>query len=173
MNYGVSRYDDDEDDIAVHAPAAAAAAHEPGTVESIPRDLSKTLTQFDPETQLNPTYTVILFGPRRSGKTVMMKYFLKCLRNKLDVVVAFVPTSDTAKEFQKHMPKCFVHPKCDLTAFQNIISAQHDVKEIVEHSGERLREGETPRFKLRNIGLVMDDCMFDKNYFWLYGYTSL
>ena len=134
MNYGAPQYDD-ADDVAVHAPASSAPAAtttaEAGgatAAASITRDLSKTLTQFDPETQLNPTYTVILFGPRRSGKTVMMKYFLKCLRNKLDVVVAFVPTSDTAKEFQKHMPKCFVHPKFDLVAFQNIIRAQHDVK---------------------------------------------
>lgn len=122
------------------------------------------LHEYDPVTQLDPAYTVLLFGPRGSGKTVMMKYLLKCVANKLDLAVAFIPTSDTRKEFEEHIPKCFVYPEFDLEAFQRILKSQHEIAELVDSASAKAKmegTGQTPT-RLRRIGIIMDDCMFDK-----------
>jgi hypothetical protein len=122
-----------------------------------------TLQEYDPETQLKVTYTVILFGARGTGKTVMMRHLLRAVAHKLDLAVAFIPTSDTRKEFEEHIPRCFVYPEFNLTSFQRILKAQHSLNEIADEAETRHEsDGSSIPFKVRNVGIIMDDCMFQK-----------
>ena len=121
------------------------------------------LLEYDPESQLKPTYTVVLFGARGTGKTVMMRYLLKAVSRKLDMAVAFIPTSDTRTEFEEHLPRCFVYPEFNLTAFQRILKAQHGLNEIADDAATRAKsDGTSVPFRVRSVGIIMDDCMFDK-----------
>jgi hypothetical protein len=121
------------------------------------------LMEYDPVAQLKPTYTVVLFGPRGSGKTVMMRYFLKAISKKLDMAVAFIPTSDTRKDFEEHLPRCFVYPEFDLEAFKRILDSQHRLNELVDDAETRSKsDGTFVPFRVRNVGIIMDDCMFNK-----------
>ena len=114
------------------------------------------LYPYNVETMLQPDYTVVLFGSRGSGKTVMMRHLLKCLKDKLDLACVFTPTADTRKMFCEHVPPPFVYPTFDLEAISRITRAQKDLNEIMEANMSNGRSSGS----LRNIGMIMDDCGF-------------
>ena len=144
---------------------ASAGAGAPQNVQ-LPEGMaaSATLMRYHPAVQLDPTSTVILFGPRRSGKSVMTMDFLYHLRNKLDAAVAFAPTEDTVEEFEKHLPRPWVYAGFDKAVLQSILAAQKESKRAIKESDlKSQRGGGSSPLKLANIGIIMDDCMFDKS----------
>jgi hypothetical protein len=114
------------------------------------------LYPYDVATMLHPDYTVVLFGSRGSGKTVMMRHLLKSLGQKLDLACVFTPTADTRKMFCEHVPPPFVYPDFDMGAINRIVRAQKDLNEIIEANTNNGRSSAS----LRNIGMIMDDCGF-------------
>jgi hypothetical protein len=117
------------------------------------------LRPFDPHTQVRPDNTILVVGQRNSGKSVLMTYLLYCLKDQLDAVVAFASTEDTRREWMKIMPRCFVHETYNEDILQRVVSAQ---KTIHSRAGDSLNP-DAPT--LRNLGIVLDDCMFDKSQF--------
>jgi len=117
------------------------------------------LPEYDAENMLRPDYTVMMVGARGSGKTIMMLYFLKILARQLDMAVAFIPTTDTQREFEEHIQKCFIYPEYDEKELDRIVQAQ---RSLVQRKPKRLDDGsfETPNH--RRIAVVLDDCMYDK-----------
>ena len=140
-----------------HDAAATGAVHLPDGMQA-----SNTLMRYNPAVQLDPTSTVILFGPRRSGKSVMTMDFLFHLKDKLDAAVAFAPTEDTVEEFEKHLPRPWVYAGFDKTVLQSILAAQKESKKAIKECELKMRHSGAPKLKLANIGIIMDDCMFDK-----------
>ncbi len=115
------------------------------------------LYPYDVETMLEPDYTVVLFGSRGSGKTVMLRYLLKCLKSKLDLACVFTPTADTRKMFCEHVPPPFVYPDFDMAAINRIVLAQKDLNAIMQANESNGRASA----RLRSIGIILDDCGFD------------
>ena len=127
-------------------------------------DLPKIqLDEYDPVEMLKPTYTVMLFGPRGSGKSTMQTYLMYCMRNKLHFAAAFTPTADTRRHFEEYLPKSLVFPEFDLEAFKRILKSQHEISDLAEASISKAKAGVCSNpIELRNFGVIMDDCMFDK-----------
>ena len=117
------------------------------------------LAEYEPETMLRPDYTVMMVGARGSGKTVMMLYFLQILSKVLDVAIAFIPTVDTQHEFEKHIQKCFVYPDYSEEQLTKIVNAQRNLS---KRKPKRLPDGKLEMPKPRKIGIILDDCMYDK-----------
>lgn len=117
------------------------------------------LHTFDPTT-IAADRTIMVIGPRNSGKTVIMMDILRCMAAKLDSFVVFCPTADTRKEFEEHVPQACVHKDFSVEALDAIIQTQKDMHEL-RMSG---KESESA-FHFQTIGVVLDDCMFDKKPF--------
>jgi hypothetical protein len=123
------------------------------------------LHEYDPMTMMRHDATVLVVGQRGSGKTVMMQYLLYCMAKRLDTWVVFCPTRDTRQEYEKCIPKCNVHAVYDKKLLGKICDAQKQLSPLVigekkegEGEEEKKKEGEG----LRRVGIILDDCMFDK-----------
>ncbi len=101
-----------------------------------------------------PDTTVVVLGPRGSGKTVFMKWLMYCMRKKLDVAAVFCPTRDTREEYHQFIPKSHVYPEYSKIRLGAIYETQRKLHEQVTQSGHGS--------KLNNLGIILDDCMFDK-----------
>jgi hypothetical protein len=108
---------------------------------------------------LKPDYTVMLVGARGSGKTIMMLYLLKILARQVDMAVAFVPTTDTQEEFERHIQKCFVYPDYDEKELDRIVNAQRSLK---QRKPKKMPDGSLQTPNHRRIAIVLDDCMYNK-----------
>lgn len=117
------------------------------------------LHEYDPMTMMRPDATVLVVGQRGSGKTVMMQYLLYCISKKLDMAVVFCPTRDTRQEYEQCVPKCNVYPEFDKTRLASILGAQ---KKLSKRIGECSLKKAADIPPLRRVGVVLDDCMFDK-----------
>jgi len=118
---------------------------------------------YDPATMLQPTYTVVFVGKRNSGKTVMMQYFMKCMAKKLDMVIGFIPTADTRREFEQFIPRCFLYPEFDEDVFHRALMAQREVNQLVQSKEVRAQaRGVAESIRQRHVGVILDDCMYDK-----------
>ena len=116
------------------------------------------LHEYDPMTMLRHDATVLVVGQRGSGKTVMMQYLLYCMAKKLDMAVVFCPTRDTRQEYERSVAKCNVYAEFDKKQLSKICDAQKKLSQrICETSGKAGSE-----IPLRRVGVVLDDCMFDK-----------
>jgi hypothetical protein len=109
---------------------------------------------------MRPDSTVVVLGPRGSGKTVFMTDLLYCMRDKLDLTVVFCPTRDTREQYEQFIPKCHVYPVYSKTRLSSIYETQKKLS--AQMSGETRGGGPTMGGTLRNMGIVLDDCMFDK-----------
>lgn len=120
------------------------------------------LYEFNPMTMLRPDCTVLVVGQRGSGKTVFMLYLLQCLARQLDLCLAFVPTRDTREEYEKRLQRCFVYPSYDKRELERICQSQIVLS---NRKAERMSDGSLNIPRLRRVGVVLDDCMFDKSEF--------
>jgi hypothetical protein len=118
------------------------------------------LHEYDPMTMLRPDATVLVVGQRGSGKTVMMQYLLYCISKILDMAVVFCPTRDTRQEYEQCVPKCNVYPEFDKKQLANILGAQ---KKLSKRIGECSLKKSAVIPPLRRVGVILDDCMFDKS----------
>ena len=60
--------------------------------------------EFSPKSQLPMEGVLVFAGRTGSGKTTAMINILYYYRNKLDVVVAFVGSEETAEKLRCHLP---------------------------------------------------------------------
>ncbi len=73
------------------------------------KGIEQDVYRFDPKIQL-PKYGILVFsGMTGSGKSVCMQDVMYYYRNKLDMVIAFVGSEETADELQKHIPRLWIH----------------------------------------------------------------
>lgn len=121
------------------------------------------LYRYNPETMMPPDVTVVVVGPRGSGKTVFMKYVMFCMRDKLDVATFFCPSRDVRQEFEAFLPKSHIHADFSKTRLKQVCDAQAKLAALCPgRRKDQIGSGGVP---LRNIGLVLDDCMSKKAVF--------
>ncbi len=120
------------------------------------------LDEYIPATMMRIDCTVMVVGQRGSGKTALMQSILRDIGPQLDTCVAFCPSRDTREEYERYIPKCFVYPSYDKEHLDRICNAQ---VMLSKRKGERKTDGSLDLPMLRRIGVVLDDCMFDKNLF--------
>ena len=120
------------------------------------------LDQFIPETMIRPDAKILVVGQSGTGKTVMMLHILHCMSKKLDACFAFCPTRDTRHEYLKVLPKCFVGEAYNEEHLEQICEAQ---RTLHKRKPERTADGGVIEPELRRVGIVLDDCAFDKKVF--------
>jgi hypothetical protein len=109
------------------------------------------LPQFDPGT-IRPDATVLVVGQRGIGKTKMMLYLLGHLAPVLDMCVCMCPSRDTREEYEQHIPKAYIYPGLDSERLDHITTTQRKI-------------AETGQENLLRVGIILDDCAFDKKAF--------
>lgn len=104
------------------------------------------LKKFDPTTMKR--HRIILFvGKRGTGKSVLMNDMLYHFRNVVDFGIAFSPTEETAESFRRCMPEQWIYSSFDPTKLESML---------------RMQRNNAKQGRMRDLFLVMDDCMFDK-----------
>ena len=126
-----------------------------------------SLLEYRPETMMRTDATVVVLGPRGSGKTVFMKYLLWCMRKKIDLPVVFCPSRDTREEYQKFIPRSQVYPVYSKARLSSIYDTQRKISAQAKAAGMQAAcEGNAgphdEHHGLRNLSIILDDCMFDK-----------
>lgn len=120
------------------------------------------LDEYIPATMMRVDCTVMVVGQRGSGKTALMQSILRDVGAQLDTCVAFCPSRDTREEYERYIPKCFVYPSYDKEHLDRICNAQ---VMLSKRKGVRKPDGSLDLPVLRRIGIVLDDCMYDKSLF--------
>lgn len=96
-----------------------------------------------------PGYTCILYGPRRSGKSVLVRAICSHMRHYYPEVVCFTMTKASGEYFQ-WLPYCRVIEGLDEEILQGLIDNQIKLK-------ERRSRGED--VGNMNLLIIIDDCM--------------
>jgi hypothetical protein len=117
------------------------------------------LPEYEPEAMLRPDYVVMMVGMRGSGKTVMMLYFLMILARQLDLAIGFMATQDTQDDFANHIQKCFLYSEFDDVQLTKIVDAQ---RALTQRKPKRLPDGTYEAPNHRRVGIILDDCMYEK-----------
>jgi len=105
------------------------------------------LEKFDPES-IKPHRSILIVGASGCGKSVVALDLLRHLAPRYDVGIFFSPTMETANEFRKIAPACFVYERSlDTAVLAKLIAVQKEI----------LASG-----KLRSVLLCTDDCGFEK-----------
>jgi hypothetical protein len=112
--------------------------------------MQQDIYEFEPEKQLPETGIIIYAGVTGSGKTFTMFDHLYYYRKKLDMVIAFIGSVETAEELRKHMPDIFVHDKWRPDILKEIYNDQEIQR--------RIYGPET----LKKIGIFLDDMSYLK-----------
>jgi hypothetical protein len=113
------------------------------------------LAAYDPREMMQPDMTVVCVGMRGSGKTMLMRYLLCCMQDKLDLVTVFCPTRDTYEEYMKHVPRCCVYTEFSTEKLKVITETQ----KLIAQAGAASHNSSMDH--VRRVGIVMDDCMFE------------
>ena len=108
---------------------------------------------YDPAKLLveRPDVSVLLTGNTGSGKSVYEKYIMYTLRKVLDFAVLMCPSADVRKEFREFLPSSMVQD-FDKDKLNAIVAAQVQLAE----------ETVNDPTQLRRIGIVCDDCAFNR-----------
>ena len=114
---------------------------------SVPGELD--IRRFDPS-QMKPDRIAVCIGKRGTGKTVLMQDIMYHLRHKLHYGLAMTPTQESAQSFRGYMPASSVYQDYHVEVLERMLSAQ------------RTRAQDKGTDALRNLFLVLDDCMYDK-----------
>ena len=117
-------------------------------------DVVARLDEFDPDLLLPEHFFIIFYGIRRSGKTVMLRYLLSELENRLQEhkIYLFSSTAEISPEQYD-----FVPPKAK---FPNVSELEFDLGEIVGKQKAAIKnyhegKGDEPE----PILIVLDDCV--------------
>lgn len=117
--------------------------------------------EWEPEIMLKPDVVLVLCGARGSGKTWLQYKILHAMRKRLDMCVVFCPTADTRKTYYRCIQKCFIYPEFTKSRLHQIYEVQKMLAEINEGGKGRETEHRTDT-DLRRLGIILDDCSFDK-----------
>lgn len=124
-----------------------------GTAAAAGEEVALELQEWDPEENMREDATVVVVGPRGSGKSTMIIDLLHAVRRKLDYVVGFTNTEDTADDLRAVTPGCFVHCPFEPAELESVVQSQKE---------QALVRRKDPRLPPRNVGIVLDDCADDK-----------
>ena len=98
---------------------------------------------------MKPGRITMVIGKRGTGKSVLMRDILYHMSNKVDFGVAMTPTEESAREFEKCMPKSWVY-----RGFE-----QEKLDDIVRVQKEKAQSGSSGA---KQLYVVLDDCSYDK-----------
>jgi hypothetical protein len=149
-------------------PVLAGAAAPPVAATPLPQVKTPGeihLGRYDPATMMRRDATVVVLGPRGSGKTVFMRYLMYCMRDKLDLSIVFCPTRDTREEYEEFIPKSHVYPVYSKVRLGSIYETQRKISAQMRSDMKKHGSGNGNSGlggTLRNMGIILDDCMFDK-----------
>ena len=96
-----------------------------------------------------PGYTIVLYGPRRSGKSVMIRNICQRMRHLFPEVVVFTMTKASAEYFN-FIPYCRVIEGLDEDLLERLIDHQMELKKAMSR-GEDVGNP--------NLLVILDDCM--------------
>lgn len=105
------------------------------------------ITKFDPATMLKPHRIILFVGRRGSGKSTVQRDIMMHISSKVDFGLAMTPTEETMGMFRKHMPDNWIYPGFNAAKLDSMLSLQRELG----------KQG-----KMRNLFILMDDCMYDK-----------
>lgn len=105
------------------------------------------IRRFDPAC-IAPGRIVLLIGKRGTGKSFLAKDLLYHMRKDVHIPVVMSPTHSSIADFEKFVPRSLIHDRFNPDTIQSLIDSQR----ARAHTGK----------KLRNVCLVLDDCMYDK-----------
>ena len=108
------------------------------------------IRRFDPS-KIKPHRIAICIGKRGTGKSVLIKDIMYNVRRGLHYGIAMTPTHESAESFKTYMPDSSVYTDYRVEVLERMLAAQ------------RARSHEHGMEKLRNLFLVLDDCMYDKS----------
>lgn len=121
-------------------------------------DVVARLQEFDPDLLLPDDFFILMYGIRRSGKSVMLKYMLSELDNKLQdhEVYLFSGTAEVNPEQYDYVP-----PKA---RFPNIAELEVELSQIVGKQKQKIKEfhegrGDEPS----SILIIFDDCVSENS----------
>lgn len=117
-------------------------------------DIVARLDEFEPDIILPDDFFIIFYGIRRSGKTVMLRYLLSELGDRLEnhKVYLFSSTAEISPEQYDFVP--------EKAKFPNISELEFDLGEIVGKQKAAIKlfhEGKEP--EPEPILIVLDDCV--------------
>lgn len=95
--------------------------------------------------------SIMCIGHTGSGKSVLMMHIASELAKEIDIWVVMTPSVDTQNQWRKHLPGCLVWGNYNVGGLQAIIDEQ--------------LEWQRKKKKLRRIGIIIDDCTYDKSIF--------
>lgn len=117
-------------------------------------DVVARLDEFDPDLLLPENFFIIFYGIRRSGKTVMLRYLLSELENRLEnhKVYLFSSTAEISPEQYDFVPK--------KAKFPNIAELEFDLGEIVGKQKAAIKEfHDGKESEPEPILIILDDCV--------------
>lgn len=68
--------------------------------------------------------TTVLYGPSKTGKTVITKHILNMLQGEIDQVVLISPTEQSNRAYEEFIPAPLIHYKCDMPLLHHIMKRQ-------------------------------------------------
>lgn len=104
------------------------------------------IRKFDVSTMKKHRICVFL-GRRGTGKSVLLNDVLGQLSPRYDFGVAMSPTEESTREFRKHMPEQSVFDNFEPSKLETMLRMQRNLSK---------------KHKMRNMFIIMDDCMYDK-----------
>lgn len=138
------------------SPAIAEEAAEPGKPElyttlQLPSGMALDINRMGYDLVM-PGYTVIIYGPRRSGKSHFIKALCQRLRPYYPNVVVFTRTKASC-EYHSYVPDSCIIDGLDEDVLMALIGAQEHWK-IKESNGEDVGN--------RNLLIILDDILSEK-----------
>jgi hypothetical protein len=120
-------------------------------------DVVARLDEFDPDLLLPEHFFIIFYGIRRSGKTVMLRYLLSELQDRLEnhKVYLFSSTAEISPEQYDFVP--------EKAKFPNIQEIEFDLGEIVGKQKAAIKEfHEKGEAEPEPILIILDDCVSEQ-----------
>jgi len=90
---------------------------------------------------------ILVVGKRGTGKSTLLRDLLGHLASRVEFGMAMTPTEESAEMFRGVMPAQWVHPCFDPMRVESMLNIQRECAR---------------KHKIRDLFLVMDDCMYDK-----------
>ena len=109
--------------------------------------MSRRINKFDPST-LRPYRIILCVGKRGTGKSVLLQDLMYHIRANVDICCAMSPTQENLTNYEKLMPRSFVHERFE----------EPTLTALVAHQRAVARKQEPYR-----ILVVLDDLMYDKS----------